>query len=106
MGAKDPQAVLDSVAGWLAVYRATRLLQNDDVPPLPVVRDWLMARYGTRPASALLDCPWCASVWIAAGMAVLRATCPRLHDLLVAVLAASAVTGIISEVIGAVSPPE
>jgi uncharacterized protein DUF1360 len=94
------------LAQWLACYRAVRLLQRDDVPPLPALRDWLMARYGARPASALLDCPWCLSVWVAAALLVLRAACPRLHAALVALLAASAVTGIITEVMDAVTPPE
>lgn len=95
-----------TAAEWLACYRAVRLLQRDHVPPLPIVRAKLMDRYGTNPWSVLLDCPWCLSVWIAAGLLVLRAACPRLHAALVAVLAASAVTGIITEAVDAVSPPE
>jgi hypothetical protein len=95
-----------TLADWLAVYRATRLLQRDDVWPLPEVRAKIMDRYGTSRWSVLLDCPWCLSVWVAAGLLVLRAACPRLHAALVAVLAASAVTGIITHLVDAVSPPE
>lgn len=85
------------VAFWLAVYRATRLLQRDTVPPLPAVRDKLMARYGATPASELLDCPWCLSIWLAAALGLLRVACPRLGDALVTVLAASAVAGLATE---------
>jgi len=94
------------LAEWLACYRAVRLLQRDDVPPLPQLRAKIMDRYGTSPWSALLDCPWCLSVWVAAALLMLRLACPRLHRLLVAVLAASAATGIITELIDTVSPPE
>lgn len=97
---------VNTVASWLAVYRLTRLVQRDDVWPLPEVRAKIMARYGATRWSALLDCPWCASPWIAAGLLVLRAAAPRLHTALVSVLAASAVAGIVTEAMDAVSPPE
>lgn len=81
----------------LAVYRATRLLQRDEVPPLPTWRAKLMDSYGASPWSALLDCPWCLSVWVAAGLWLLRAACPRLAQPLIAVLASSAVAGLVIE---------
>jgi len=46
----------------------------------------------------LLDCPWCLSVWVGLGVAVLRRVCPRLWGLASAGLAASAVTGLLSQV--------
>jgi hypothetical protein len=95
-----------TVAEWLACYRAVRLLQRDDVWPLPEARAAIMKRWGTSRWSALLDCPWCLSVWVAAVLAVLRVAAPRLHGLVVAVLAASATTGIVTEVLDAVAPPE
>lgn len=82
----------------LATYRLTRLLQQDSLPPLPAVRDALMARVGSTPASELLDCPWCLSVWLGAIVVVLRRVCPRLWDLVAPALAASAVTGLLSQV--------
>ena len=97
---------MSELATWLAVYRATRLLQRDEVPPLPELRAKLMDRYGTSRWSVLMDCPWCLAIWLAAALLVLRAASPRLHAALVAVLAASAVTGIITEAVDAVSPPE
>lgn len=90
----------------LAVYRATRLLQQDDLPPLPQIREKLMQRYGASPWSALLDCPWCLSVWTGAGLLALRRVAPRIHDVLVRVLASSAVTGMISEWLANMELPE
>lgn len=87
------------VAGWLATYRAVRLLQRDDVWPLPELRGELQAndRFMNSRWSALLDCPWCLSPYLAAGLLLLRMISPRLHAFLVAVLASSAVAGLLSE---------
>lgn len=82
----------------LATYRLTRLLQQDTVPPLPAVRERLMARYGASPYSELLDCPWCLSVWLGLVVAALRRVCPRLWGITAHALAASAVTGLLSQV--------
>lgn len=90
----------------LAVFRATRLAQVDTVPPLPELRAALMARYGHARWSALLDCPWCLSVWVAAALWVLRLACPRLADAVIGILAASAVTGIISQALDALEPDQ
>jgi hypothetical protein len=87
------------VAYWLAVFRATRLLQIDQVPPLPQVRARIMDRYGATPWSQLLDCPWCLSVWVAGLLWVLRLACPRLADAVIGILAASAVTGLVSQAV-------
>lgn len=94
---------MNTLAYWLAVYRATRLLQRDTVPPLPALRDTLMNRYGATSASELLDCPWCLSIWLAALLGLLRLACPRLGDALITVLAASAVTGLATEALDAVN---
>jgi hypothetical protein len=92
--------VARDLAQWLATYRAVRLLQRDEVWPLPELRAKLQgndAFMATR-WSALLDCPWCLSIWLAGGLVLLRMISPRVHDALVAILAASAVTGLLSEV--------
>lgn len=85
------------VAALLAVWRATRLLQRDDVWPLPELREKVLARYGASRWSILLDCPGCLSVWVAAAMLLLRSASPRLHDALCRVLAGSAVVVLLSE---------
>lgn len=82
----------------LATYRLTRLLQQDDLPPLPAVRDRLMQRYGATPWSQLIDCPWCLGWWVALGVVGLRRVCPRVWDPIAHALAASALTGQMSQV--------
>jgi hypothetical protein len=87
------------VAGWLATYRAVRLLQRDDVWPLPELREKLQSSdtFMLSRWAILLDCPGCLSVWVAAGLGLLRLTVPRVHAFLVAVLAGSAVAVVLSE---------
>lgn len=97
---------VDAVIEALAVYRATRLLQQDDLPPLPQLREQLMERYGASPWSALLDCPWCLSVWVAGASRLLRAVAPRLWRIGAGVLASSAVAGMISEWLASLDMPE
>lgn len=87
---------VDAVIEALAVYRATRLLQQDDLPPLPQLREQLMERYGASPWSALLDCPWCLSPHLAVMLLICKRIAPGLTRLLTRALAASAVTGILS----------
>jgi hypothetical protein len=91
---------------WLAVYRLTRMAQRDDVWPLPEIRLAVMGRWGTSRWSALLDCPWCLSVWVAGGLWVLRLAAPRLHAAVTMILASSAVAGLLTEALDAVTEPE
>lgn len=90
----------------LATYRLTKLLQQDDLPPLPKLRRVLFVRYGARPVGQLLDCPWCLSVWVGALVVLARRVYPRVWDPVAAVLAASAVTGIAAETLDGLKPPE
>lgn len=65
---------------WFALYSgaAARLthLVTTDVITAPV-REWITeradARAATRPLGVLINCNWCASVWIVAAVAVLDA---------------------------------
>lgn len=104
MRARTPlgEVVLDAVA----VYRLTRLLQRDEIPPLPAARDKLMQRYGASPWSQLLDCPWCLGIWVAALAVLARRVSPRMWRVLARVLASSAVTGVISEWLVSIEPVE
>jgi hypothetical protein len=80
----------------LAVYRLTVLLQKDVLPPLPRLRDAVMRRWGAKPVSELVDCPWCLSVWLGAVAVVARRATPRLWAVLAGLLASSAATGLLS----------
>lgn len=88
----------------LAVYRLTVLLQKDTLPPLPRLREAVMQRWGAKPVSELVDCPWCLGVWLGVVAAIARRATPRLWALAAAVLASSAATGLISEWRDALEP--
>jgi hypothetical protein len=99
-------SAVDTVIELLAVYRATRLLQRDDLPPLPALREKLMDRYGTSPWSALLDCPWCLSIWLGFGSQLIRRALPRIWRIGASALASSAMAGLISEWLDNLELPE
>lgn len=92
----------DDVVDALAVYRLTRLVVEDRVPFGPLreavkrraLRDWDPTSVESPYLVELLSCRWCASVWVAMAVLVLR----RLPGwkYLARILAASAVTGLLS----------
>jgi hypothetical protein len=95
---RDPVAL---TVGGLAVHRLTRLLIEDEITqPL---RDWIdppseePIQEQTR-LGYFITCPWCVSVWVAAGWAVLTAACPGVTAAAGAALAWSSVTGLLSSV--------
>lgn len=81
----DDLTPLEAVVLALAVYRATLLIVADKLtePPREAIVDWLTRRAEARAArrggivvagrptesklAYLFDCPWCASVYVAAG---------------------------------------
>jgi Protein of unknown function (DUF1360) len=93
-----PSAFRDPVAlgvGGLAVYRLTRLLVQDEAS-LPL-RRWAAERpEPSGPLTYFLSCPWCMSVWVAAGWAGLVAAAPAVAAPVGAALAWSAVAGLLS----------
>lgn len=57
----------------ITVYRITRLVTIDEFPPVKLVRDTVISRFGEDSSWAyLVECPWCASVYV--GAAVVAAT--------------------------------
>lgn len=85
----------------LATYRITRLLVADAFPPIAHLRAWPSRRFGDDSSWAYLaECPWCASMYVAPLVVLavdLFATTPVVLPVLLA-LAASAITGALSEV--------
>jgi hypothetical protein len=94
----------------LAVIRLTQLVNHDTI--LDPVRDWLIGHSygetrdmsGARPAVAarpkwavFLTCPWCVSFWAAIGVVAAQALIPHLWLYGSAVLAFSAVCGLVAE---------
>lgn len=78
--------------GGLAVHRATRLVTDDTITA--PVRDRIVDR-GGWPAD-LVTCPWCVSVWVAAGWAALTVAAPRVARPLGALLAWSSIAGLLA----------
>jgi hypothetical protein len=87
---------VDLLVDGLAVYRLTRLLTLDSLPPVKRAREKVRHRWGGSEWSELAVCPWCMSVWVAAGVVAARTVAPRAWSPLARVLAASAVTGWLS----------
>lgn len=87
------------VVDSLAVYRLTRLAITDTFPPVRRARFAILQRWPEDSWQVELGtCPWCLSVWIAAGVLLVRRS--RAWRALALVLAGSAVAGALSEKLG------
>jgi hypothetical protein len=83
----------------LAVYRATRLIIEDEILDGP--RDWAYSK--VKPGGKLaylLGCPWCMSFWVAIPLAILYVVSPTGMMVAGLPLAGSAVTGLIYQKVG------
>jgi hypothetical protein len=98
-------ALADPVAltvGALAVYRATRLLVDDEVsaPVRDRIEAWAVGDSTTADEESRLAyfvrCPWCVSVWVGAAWVGLTVAAPRVARFAGAALAWSAVSGLLS----------
>ena len=82
----------------LATFRLTRLLLEDSIFDTP--RRWVRRQLMRGQHAKLLEltgCPWCASVYIAAGVVAARRVAPRVWGPISTGLALSAVAGLVSE---------
>jgi hypothetical protein len=63
------------VLNTLAAARLTQLVTTDSItgPPRVAVTEWSDRRTITRPLAVLINCGWCVSVWVAAGLAAFDA---------------------------------
>jgi hypothetical protein len=56
----------DMVLLAMASFRATRLIVQDDLPPIQAARDWLIAKAGKDSTFAEgISCGWCSGVHVA-----------------------------------------
>jgi hypothetical protein len=74
MNTAVPLVVLFAVWFLLNVFAAARLTQlvtTDSITERPrvAVTEWSDRRALTRPLAVLINCGWCVSVWVAAGLA-------------------------------------
>jgi hypothetical protein len=88
---------VDVAVDAIATYRIIRLLQVDNITIRP--RNALLKRYAGKKGAALIDCPWCLSPYVAAGVVLARSVHPRVWGLIARALAFSAVTGLITELV-------
>ena len=51
------------VVGVLAVARFTRLVVDDDFPPVAAIRDWYIVKTNEGKWSDLVQCPFCFATW-------------------------------------------
>jgi uncharacterized protein DUF1360 len=88
------------VVDFLATYRLTTLIKDDKITE--DLRRMVFRRFGepdeehSHKVSYLLNCPWCLSVYFAAGVVVARHFRPRVWSPVAKVLALSALTGLVS----------
>lgn len=81
--------VLDALATW----RLTRLLIDDSITFW--LRKPLVEGRGPAWLADLMTCPWCLSIWIATGVVVAQVLVPGQWIYVAAVLAFSAVAGLL-----------
>lgn len=91
--------IISLLTAVLAVARITRLLVDDRLTVS--WRVWIVKRFGADSlASYLIHCPWCMSMWIAIPIMPLAALFPHPWVVgLLAIPAASMITGFVAEVI-------
>lgn len=94
----------DLAVDALAVFRLTRLLQVDTVPPMPKIRQAALDKLARTPYGDIVDCPWCLSVWVGLLVAVARRASPRVWAVASWVLASSAITGLITQWVDSLEP--
>lgn len=95
---RDPVAL---TVGALAVHRLTRLVTDDEITrPLRERLTKVVSGTVYRPAHPwlgyLVTCPWCVSIYAAAGWAALTVAAPAVATPAGAVLAWSSVSGLLA----------
>lgn len=89
---------MDLLFDALATYRLTRLVTTDTFPPALAARKKIVTNPATPDwAAELVECPWCASFWIGAGVVVASRVAPKAWKPLARALSFSAVSGLLSQ---------
>jgi hypothetical protein len=93
--APDVVELLIALTSW----RITRLLVQDQFPPIAVQRARVAARWGDNSWQAYLSqCPWCAGVYVSASVTAWTWAIVGLRVPLLVWGAAAAVTGLLSSI--------
>lgn len=89
--------LLDVATDVLAVHRLTRLIVEDEITS-DLRNKWYDKHDpGTTKLGYLVSCPWCMSMYVAAGAVVARKVAPNLWGPLASALAMSSVVGLMSK---------
>lgn len=95
----------DLVIDAAATYRLVRLVTEDTFPPVQALRNRIVEAHTTYDDQGvgdpdnwaeLVECPWCASWWIALGVVAARRLAPRFWDPVARGLSFSLVSGLIA----------
>lgn len=92
----DLKSLIHLISLILSTYRLTKLVNEDYL--LKDFRQKVWTRYPKNTKIGyLFTCPWCMSIWMAAGLLLIKQASPKFYDELCLLLTASAVTGILNE---------
>jgi hypothetical protein len=88
--------IVDFIVFSLAIYRATRLVTQDEI--FSNVRNRIWNRYPpeTTRIGYLFTCEWCMSIWVASLLQLSRMIIPTPTYVFEVVLAASAIAGLLT----------
>lgn len=90
------KSIINSIHLIFSTYRLTKLVNEDYL--LKDLRQKVWAKYPKNTKIGyLFTCPWCMSIWMAAGLLLIKQVSPKFYDELCLLLTASAVTGLMHE---------
>ena len=85
---------------WVTTYRVTRLVVRDQIPVIARPRDWIVRtldRTWARSIAYLLECEWCMSMWVGAGVVAASTRYTSVRWPWLVWLGASAFTGLLAQ---------
>lgn len=88
--------MLSFISDALATHRLTKLVIDDKITEDVRNKVWEKYPPDTK-VGYLISCPWCVSIYVGVGVAVLRQVAPGAWNPLSRALAASSITGLIEE---------
>lgn len=89
--------MLDLLVDVFACHRVTKLVV-EDVVTQPLRQKIFDKKAPTEDSwTYIFTCPWCASIWIGAGIVAARTVAPKAWDPVARLLALSSATGLIAE---------
>lgn len=88
---------MDFLVDALATHRIVKLVTDDVITSK--LRERIFEKYPPEEDkwSFALTCPWCAGIWVSAGVVVARRIVPKPWRIVAEMLAMSSVAGIIQE---------